>query len=62
MDNASSHHDFKDQKAFLGTHEASLRWEDISKKVRVDQNLGEQKEQQLWRMLERYQDVFAWNK
>jgi len=38
------------------------RWEEISQKIRVDHNLGEEKQQQLWRMLGRYQDVFAWNK
>jgi hypothetical protein len=40
----------------------STRWQEISQKIRVDHNLGEEKQQQLWRMLGKYQDVFAWNK
>jgi putative transposase len=40
----------------------SSRWEDICQKLCVYQNLDEQKGQLLWRMLEKYQDVFAWNK
>ncbi len=41
---------------------ASTRWEEISQKIRIDHNLGEEKKQQLWKMLDNYQDVFAWNK
>jgi len=41
---------------------ASSRWGEIWQKIRVDQNLDEKKGQQLWGVLERYQDVFAWNK
>jgi hypothetical protein len=40
----------------------STRWEKISQKIWIDHNLGEDKEQQLWKMLGNYQDVFAWNK
>jgi hypothetical protein len=40
----------------------NTRWEEISQKIRIDHNLGEEKKQQLWRMLGKYQDVFAWNK
>ncbi len=39
----------------------STRWEEISQKIRIDHNLGEEKKQQLWKMLGNYQDVFAWN-
>jgi hypothetical protein len=40
----------------------SSRGEDICQKLRIDQNLDELKRPLLWKMLERYQDVFAWNK
>jgi hypothetical protein len=38
------------------------RWGEICQKIRIDQNLDKEMAQQLWRILERYQDVFAWNK
>jgi len=41
---------------------SSERWEDISQKLRIDQGLDELKRPVLWRLLNRYQDVFAWNK
>ncbi len=41
---------------------ADTRWEEISQKIRVDHDLGEERKQQLWKMLGSYQDVFAWNK
>jgi hypothetical protein len=40
----------------------STRWEEISQKIRIDHNLGEEKKQQLWKVLGNYQDVFTWNK
>jgi hypothetical protein len=40
----------------------SSRWGEICQKIRVDQNLSREKGQQLWGVLEQYQDVFAWNK
>jgi hypothetical protein len=40
----------------------STRWEEISQKIWIDHNLGEEKKQQLWKVLGNYQDVFAWNK
>ncbi len=42
--------------------EVNTRWEEISQKIRIDHNLGEEKKQQLWKMFGKYQDVFAWNK
>jgi hypothetical protein len=45
-----------------GYPKMSTRWEEISQKIRVDHDLGKEKQQQLWRMLGKYQDVFAWNK
>jgi hypothetical protein len=38
------------------------RWGDISQKLRIDQGLDELKRPLLWKLLDRYQDVFAWNK
>jgi hypothetical protein len=40
----------------------STRWEEISQKIRIDHDLGEERKQQLWKMLGSYQDVFAWSK
>ncbi len=38
------------------------RWKDICQKLRIDQDLDELKRPLLWKLLQRYQDVFAWNK
>jgi hypothetical protein len=38
------------------------RWKDICQKLIIDQDLNELKRPLLWKLLERYQDVFAWNK
>jgi len=62
MDTANSHNSFKEQLALSNNLKASSRWGEIFQKIRVDQNLDEEKGQQLWGVLERYQDVFAWNK
>ncbi|CAM6064226.1 unnamed protein product [Sphagnum tenellum] len=35
---------------------------EICQKIRIDQHLDKGMERQLWNVLERYQDVFAWNK
>jgi len=35
------------------------RWKDICQKLRIDQDLDELKRPLLWKLLERYQDVFA---
>jgi len=35
------------------------RWEDIYQKLRINQDLDELKRSLLWRLLGRYQDVFA---
>jgi hypothetical protein len=45
-----------------GVNEVNIRWKEICQKIRVDLNLDEEKEQQLWKMLKCYQDVFIWNK
>jgi len=41
---------------------ADARWEEIFQKIRIDQNLDKEKGQHLRKTLERYQDVFVWNK
>jgi len=48
----------------VGTKESSedSRWKDICQKLRIDPGLDELKRLMLWKVLERYQDVFAWNK
>jgi len=48
---ASSNHD-----------EMDTRWREICQRIRIDTSLEEEKQQQLWKVLEQYQDVFAWNK
>jgi hypothetical protein len=59
-DIADSHYSIK---ALLDHHrEVDSRWDEIRQKMRVDQMLNKEMRQQLWRVLERYQDVFAWNK
>jgi hypothetical protein len=35
------------------------RWGEISQKIRIDHNMGEEMKQQLWRILGNYQDIFA---
>ncbi len=42
--------------------ERDTRWSEICQRIKVDRNLDEGRQQQLWAVLERYQDVFAWNK
>jgi len=59
MDSADSHNNFKEQLALSNNRKVSSRWEEICQRIRVDQNLDEKKGQQLWGVLERYQDVFA---
>jgi hypothetical protein len=38
------------------------QWREICQKIRIDPQLEKGMERQLWSVLERYQDVFAWNK
>jgi len=40
----------------------STRWREISQRIQIDHDLGKEREQQLWKMLGSYQDVFAWSK
>ncbi|CAM6006888.1 unnamed protein product [Sphagnum balticum] len=41
---------------------SEVRWKDICERIKVDANLEKPGQQQLWATLERYKDVFAWNK
>ncbi len=42
--------------------ELGIRWKEICERIKIDIDLGEHGQQQLWEILERYQDVFPWNK
>ncbi len=62
LNDTAFYNNFRDWIVSTDDPGVSSRWEDICQKLCVDQNLDEQKGQLLWRMLGRYQDVFAWNK
>jgi len=47
MDIANSHNNLKEQLALSNNRKASSRWGKICQKIRVDQNLDEEKGQQL---------------
>jgi hypothetical protein len=53
---------FKKQLPVSDNCRADSRWVEISQKIRVDQNLDQEKGQELWGVLEHYQDVFAGTK
>jgi hypothetical protein len=53
---------FKEQLLGSNKCRADSRWAEISQKIRVYHNLDQAKGQELWGVLEHYQDVFAWNK
>ncbi|CAM6063352.1 unnamed protein product [Sphagnum tenellum] len=42
--------------------EMDTRWREIYQRIRIDNNLDEGGQQELWKILEHYQDVFDWNK
>jgi hypothetical protein len=47
----------------LGNHSVSeIRWKEICERIKVDVDLDEHGQQQLWATLEKYKDVYAWNK
>jgi hypothetical protein len=50
------------RKRITDDRKGNEKWEDISQKLRIDQGLDELKRPVLWRLLDQYQDVFAWNK
>ncbi len=39
-----------------------IRWKEICERIKINTDLDKHGQQQLWEVLERYQDVFAWNK
>jgi len=43
-------------------YESGIRWKEIYERIKINADLDEIGQQQLWGILERYQDVFAWNK
>jgi len=42
--------------------EMDNRWREICQRIRIDTELDDEGQQHIWGILERYQDVFAWNK
>jgi len=42
--------------------ESEIKWKEICERIKVDTELDEHGQQQLWATLEKYKDVFAWNK
>jgi len=59
LDDATSCKDPKDQIASTDESNVGSRWKDICQKLRIDPGLDELKRPLLWKVLERYQDVFA---
>jgi hypothetical protein len=51
-----------EQLASSSHHEMDIRSREIRQRIRIDTGLDDEGQQQLWGILERYQDVFAWNK
>ncbi len=58
------HSDCKPTEKFASSSHLGLgiRWREICERIKIDTDLGEHGQQQLWEILERYQDVFTWNK
>ncbi len=42
--------------------ESEVRWREICERIKVNADLDKHGQQQLWATLEKYKDVFAWNK
>jgi hypothetical protein len=42
--------------------ELRIRWKEICERIKVDTDLDKHGQQQLWVILEKYKDIFAWNK
>jgi len=62
FDSGVSCKDLKDQIDATEKPGEDSRWKDICQKLRIDPGLDELKRPMLWKVLEKYQDVFAWNK
>ncbi len=57
-----SNHKTKEGCVLGNRSESEIRWKEICERIKVDAELDEQGQQQLWATLEKYKDVFAWNK
>ncbi len=42
--------------------EMDNRWREICQQIKIDTELDDEGQQQIWGILERYQNVFVWNK
>ncbi len=62
LNDAASCKKLEDQITTIDESRVDSRWEDICQKIRIDPGLDELKRPLLWKVLEEYQDVFAWNK
>jgi len=51
-----------EQLASSSQQEMVNRWREICQRIKIDTGLDDQGQRQIWGILERYQDVFAWNK
>jgi hypothetical protein len=51
-----------EQLASSNQQEMVNRWREICQRIKIDIGLDDQGQRQIWGILERYQDVFAWNK
>jgi hypothetical protein len=52
-----------DEGCVSGNHsELEIRWKEIYERIKVNVDLDEHGQQQLWATLEKYKDIFAWNK
>jgi hypothetical protein len=62
LNDATSCKKLEDQIITIDESGVNSRWNDICQKIRIDPGLDELKRALLWKVLEGYQDVFAWNK
>jgi len=60
--NDDSDHSTANRLGLSSHEEMGTRWSEICQRIRIDSSLDEGEQQQLWKVLEQYQDVFAWNK
>ncbi|CAK9206727.1 unnamed protein product [Sphagnum troendelagicum] len=62
MKNGNSDCSTIEQLGSSSHEEMDTRWREIYQRIRIDNNLDEGGQQELWKILEHYQDVFDWNK
>jgi hypothetical protein len=62
MKDGNSNRSTTEQLGSSSHEEMDTRWREICQRIRIDNSLDEGGQQQFWKILERYQDVFAWNK